>query len=538
MHKNLKNVVDRHKRRSDELSNEMKDTLFNLQRFINFMTKANRDNSILTFKTRLEALRLTSKICDTKSSRADARLDKTSLKTIKIFDKLVNYRHIGERLSRMTASSKFRHLFKFVQFKFLNCYESHRVKSRERFVHAEVQLVTFHRLQKTHSSSRTIKTSKTACYLCSLFLSLHPQYRISATHGVVFDAWTIPDVISYSAEDRKDLRDVVRSMQNTLEARAGKLNCRSLQFPIQSGIYQVPSLPSLAGTVISLVPPMIDRSYSIVQTGLSTQEAVLVPLVGSVEKAATIPLVDHHMELKPEIIIQTPNQKSVVVDEQHEEELRLQEKESLYQEPKIDESPKYERGAEPNEDFEPCTKANLIVDVVNSEVPGPEGIFTRKQDPIAAERIYEKDSNTDLKPIKDETPAVDKRHQSNKESDGELVSDAVSKPNDRPALDEKHVLSTERLQMPFAVVNSSNEPIIETIKISPHHNADDDADHDCESTAHISSDYSNKQTSAVRQADIAQEPSGEIEQKTPESSEKKRSRKKRRRRRHKIKDHH
>ena len=546
MHKDLKDAVDRHQRRSGEHSDEMKETFSSLQEFINFMTKANKEIPILTFETRLEALRLTGKVCDTKSSlettfqHAGAKLDIASLKTIKAFDKLANYRHISERLSRMAASSKFRHLFKSVKFRFLNCYESHRVNSRDRFVHAEVQLATFHRLQKTQPSPRTIGTSKAACYLCNLFLSLHPQYRISATHGVIFDAWTIPDVISYSAQDRKQLRDVVRSMQNTLEARAGKHNRRFLQFPIQSGIYQVPSLPSLAGTVISPVAPIVGKSHSIVQTNSSTQEAVVVPLVGSVEEAATIPLVDHHVELTPETIIQTPNHKSVIADEQHGEELRLQEKESLCQEPELNENPEYERGAESNEDFEPCTKANLDIDTVDSEVPGPEGIFTGKQDPMAAERICEKDSNTDLEPIKDESPAVGERHQSNKESDGGPVKDRVSKPSDRPALDEQHVLSMERLQMPCAVdsfperLNSSNEPFIETTKISPH----DDADDDRESTAHISSDYSNKSTSAVLPAEVTREPSGEVEKKAPGSSEEKRSRKKRRRRRHIAKNHH
>ena len=71
---------------------------------------------------------------------------------------------------------------------------------------------------------------------------------------------------------------------------------------------------------------------------------------------------------------------------------------------------------------------------MDDEVPGPEGIITGKQDPMAAERIYEKDSNTDLEPTKDEPPAVGERHQSNQESDGEPVNDRVSKRSDRPAL--------------------------------------------------------------------------------------------------------
>ena len=47
----------------------------------------------------------------------------------------------------------------------------------------------------------------------------------------------------------------------------------------------------------------------------------------------------------------------------------------------------YERGAEPNKDFEPCTKGKFDVDTVDDEVPGPEEIIIGKQDPMAAERI-------------------------------------------------------------------------------------------------------------------------------------------------------
>ena len=63
-----------------------------------------------------------------------------------------------------------------------------------------------------------------------------------------------------------------------------------------------------------------------------------------------------------------------------------------------------------------------------------------------------------------------------------------------------------------------------------------EVDDDCESTAHIFSDYSNKSISAVIQTNIAQESLSEVEQKTSESSKEKRFRKKRRRRRHKRKD--
>ena len=86
--------------------------------------------------------------------------------------------------------------------------------------------------------------------------------------------------------------------------------------------------------------------------------------------------------------------------------------------------------------------------------------------------------------------------------------------------------------------NSSNEPIIDTTEISSHNDADDNADDDRASTAHISSDHSNKLALAGIQADVAQEPSDEAEQEAAEFSKEKRSRTKRRSRRHKVKNHH
>lgn len=215
MHKNLKDAVNRHLRRKWGQTDEMRTIISRLQDFINFMTEVDRENSTPTFRTRLEALRLAGKVCDVRSSleiafeRAGTKLDIASQKVIKAFDKFANYQHISERLSRMAASSNFRHLFKSIDFRFLNHYECHIVHGRKRYVHAEVQLAIFHRLQRTRPSPRTIGTTKAAYYLCNLFLSLHPQYTVSATHGVIFDAWTIPDIMSYSAEDRRELRSIV-----------------------------------------------------------------------------------------------------------------------------------------------------------------------------------------------------------------------------------------------------------------------------------------------------------------------------------------
>lgn len=155
-------------------------------------------------------------------------------------------------------------------------------------MHAEVQIVTFHWLEGTRPLLRTIGTTKAACYLCNLFLLLHPQYTISATSGTIFDAWTIPGVLAYSVEDRRELRAIFQSMQAALEARARKGNQGFLQFPVQSGIYHVPSLPSLAGTVIGPAPLVESVSSSTVRSITNNQIAVARFSAESVPEAAAM----------------------------------------------------------------------------------------------------------------------------------------------------------------------------------------------------------------------------------------------------------
>ncbi|MCJ1320599.1 hypothetical protein MMC15_005939 [Xylographa vitiligo] len=511
MHKDLKDAVDRHLRENERQTEEMRTIISKLQEFIRFMTEVDRENSTPTFVTRREALRLAGKVCDARSSleiafdRTGTKLDIASQKAIKAFDKVANYQRVSERLSRMAASSSFRHLFKSVNFRFLDHYECHIVHGRERFVHAEVQLAIFHRLQKTRPSPRTIGTTKAACYLCNLFLSLHPQYKISATHGVIFDAWTIPDVMSYSAKDRKELRSIVRSMQNTLKVRIGERNCRFLQFPIQSGIYHVPSLPSLAGTVIGSVGSVVGKNLSTDPTNLRTQGAVETSSVGSLAETVTVPLGDHQAESSLEIIIETPSQKSAAADEHYgtNGKTKIQGRSSFLQKSKLKRNAKHEKGVEPKSH----TEAKLDGGAVNAEVSGPEGNLDSDQGSRAGTLIHDIESTIG-------------RH-----SEG--------------------MLFTERSQMHCTVdttpecANSLREPNGKSTETSPQDDADD-ADGGCTGTVHLSSDHLDRLSNVlipVIKPDTTQESLGRAEQEAQESSPKQ-SRKKRRKRRHRFKSHH
>lgn len=230
MHEDLKDVFTRYLSNLNKYPGQMNLQKSRLRDFIYFMMPNNRLVSTMTFQTRLEALRLAGFVCDVRQSleetlkQAEMKVDLASLKAIRAFDKVANYWRMSERLSRLAASSKYRHLLMSSHFRFLPRYAPQTVSGRERIVYAEVQIVTFHRLEGTHPLPRTIGTSKAACYLCNLFLTLHLQYTISATYGTIFDAWIIPDVLQYSVEDRRELRSIIQNMQAALEARIKKGN--------------------------------------------------------------------------------------------------------------------------------------------------------------------------------------------------------------------------------------------------------------------------------------------------------------------------
>ena len=512
MHKDLKDTVDRHMRKNGGLTDEMRTIIKRLQDFIKFMSEAYREDSTPTFVTRLEALRLAGKVCGMRSSleiafeRAGTKLDIASQKAIKAFDKLANYQHLSERLSRVAASSRFRHLFKSNRFRFLDHYQCRRVYGQKTYVHAEVQLAVFHRLQRTRPSPRTIGTTKAACYLCNLFLSLHPQYTISATHGVIYEAWTIPDVMSYSAEDRRELRGIIRSMQDTLEARARGRNCRFLQFPVQSGIYHAPSLPSLAGTVIGAAASVVGESRFTVPTDPRTQGAV-ESAFQSLADAVTVPSADHHVGSPLEMTIKSHSQQSVVVDEHYstDKEPKLQEESNFLHGSKLDKNAEHEREVEPDETSEPYMEAKLDGDAVNGDVSGPEGDLLSKQGSKGGEVIHDIDCTL--------------------------------------GCNSECVLFTKRSQMPCDVdisperPNLSRKPNRKGSESSPPDGADDS----CASTVHLSGDHLDRSANVpvptvikpVTTRKTLRRAEQEVQEPLP-----KRSRKKRRRRHHTFESHH
>jgi hypothetical protein len=59
-------------------------------------------------------------------------------------------------------------------------------------VHAEIQLAVFYERNVSLLAPRVICSTKSACYLCHLFLELQGKYHVPSTHGRIYEAWRWP----------------------------------------------------------------------------------------------------------------------------------------------------------------------------------------------------------------------------------------------------------------------------------------------------------------------------------------------------------
>ena len=86
-------------------------------------------------------------------------------------------------------------------------------------VHAEIQLLLFYDQQSQASRPRIIGSSKSACYLCDLFIQLHGEYCIPRTHGRLYDRWMLPDQSFRKRAPNKHLTSVIDRFNAALEAK-------------------------------------------------------------------------------------------------------------------------------------------------------------------------------------------------------------------------------------------------------------------------------------------------------------------------------
>jgi hypothetical protein len=89
-------------------------------------------------------------------------------------------------------------------------------------VHAEVQILLFYEQRPRQTLPRVICSSKSACYLCSLFLETHGRFVVPRTHGRIYDRWTLPSDTVFDSGTMKSLLPVLDRFNQAVEATIRK----------------------------------------------------------------------------------------------------------------------------------------------------------------------------------------------------------------------------------------------------------------------------------------------------------------------------
>lgn len=83
-------------------------------------------------------------------------------------------------------------------------------------VHGEVQLALYHDQHPTTLPPRAIGSSKSACFLCDLFLAKHGGFQISHTHKRLYEKWTFSPTGWMTKEQASRFQQIIEEMNTEL----------------------------------------------------------------------------------------------------------------------------------------------------------------------------------------------------------------------------------------------------------------------------------------------------------------------------------
>ncbi|KAH6700685.1 hypothetical protein BKA61DRAFT_207718 [Leptodontidium sp. MPI-SDFR-AT-0119] len=86
-------------------------------------------------------------------------------------------------------------------------------------VHAEIQLLFFYEVHPSRQRPRFICSSKSACYLCNLFFSIHGGFYVPRTHGRLYARWILPDWMNIPADRSEEFSRISMLLKEIIDGR-------------------------------------------------------------------------------------------------------------------------------------------------------------------------------------------------------------------------------------------------------------------------------------------------------------------------------
>lgn len=180
-------------------------------------------------------------------------------------DKLARYYFICRDLIRIARKPEYDGLFKNIKIKHLDAFPgiTRQGIRNQCFVHAEIQQAIHYERHPIEPAPRVIGCSKSACYLCDLFIRKQNQYRVSHAHRRLYEKWTIPDVDWRTEGQAAVFRSIIQAMlQELRETIQDQRQTGSKQpwrpYPLESTAF----LPLASGSTLSTATGGLDHQAS------------------------------------------------------------------------------------------------------------------------------------------------------------------------------------------------------------------------------------------------------------------------------------
>ena len=134
-------------------------------------------------------------------------------------------------------------------------------------VHAEIKLLFFYETHPENVRPRIICASKSACYLCDLFLRVHGEFQTPSTFGKFYERWILPDWLDTIPLSRyQHLRGAVGRLSTIIDSEIGLAlkSPKRLPDPLESvvGLAATWSNFSANNSSCSLPVHSLDRAVS------------------------------------------------------------------------------------------------------------------------------------------------------------------------------------------------------------------------------------------------------------------------------------
>ncbi|KAI1503457.1 hypothetical protein F5X99DRAFT_375291 [Biscogniauxia marginata] len=197
-------------------------------------------------------------------------------KWIQRIDKLSRYSYISKNLVKFARKESYLSLFRNIDLVRISSYPPNYPleTSVPHFVHAEMQQILYHEQFPSIIHPRVIGCSKSACYLCDLFIQKQGLYRISIAHGRLYHMWTLPDVDWMDMNQVNIFSKVIMDMTRILRDTIATLH-RTKYPPRPYGIESRARLPLSSGSTLSKISRITDQVATInlsTASGLHSKE--------------------------------------------------------------------------------------------------------------------------------------------------------------------------------------------------------------------------------------------------------------------------